>query len=365
MTYLKGSIRMFKKILCAAVALTMCLCAAGCTDIDTSSSQADSSSAAQTTVTTAAPESSSKAETTTSDTSSQPEPKDESDITPAMWKVTGKDGNTVYFLGSMHALDDSCYPLPDEILDAYNSSDSLAVECDIYAYQEDIDAQMELVQGMLYTDGTTIADHIDADLYSSAKQILIDSTLYNPFYDYYNVIMWNSLMDIAMLSETNLDSAKGIDIQLLTMAHEESKDIIEIESVDFQNDLLYSQPDELYTFMLENYVYYFEDQCDELEKSFELWKSGDMKDYLENSEELEVEDESDIELSEELQAMIDEYNKQLLDDRNAGMIEKAKAMIDGGQNVFYVVGAAHFYGETGILKGLEDAGYTIEEIQYD
>ena len=292
---------MFKKILCAAVALTMCLCAAGCTDIDTSSSQADSSSAAQTTVTTAAPESSSKAETTTSDTSSQPEPKDESDITPAMWKVTGKDGNTVYFLGSMHALDDSCYPLPDEILDAYNSSDSLAVECDIYAYQEDIDAQMELVQGMLYTDGTTIADHIDADLYSSAKQILIDSTLYNPFYDYYNVIMWNSLMDIAMLSETNLDSAKGIDIQ----------------------------------------------------------------DYLENSEEREVEDESDIELSEELQAMIDEYNKQLLDDRNAGMIEKAKAMIDGGQNVFYVVGAAHFYGETGILKGLEDAGYTVEEIQYD
>ena len=357
---------MFKKILCAAVALTMCLCMAGCSDKDNSSSsqltQADSSSAADTTVTTTAPESSSQAETTT-DSSSQPEPQEEeADITPAMWKVTGEKGNTVYFLGSMHALDDSCYPLPNEITDAYNASDSLAVECDIYAYMGDFAAQLELAQSMMYQDGTTIADHIDADLYESAKQILTDEGLYMSLFDVYNVTMWYSMMESAMMTHAGLDSNKGIDMQLLTTAHEEGKDIIEIESVDFQNELLYSQPDELNEFFLETYVYYYEDQCEELKKTFDLWKTGDMKEYLESDDEL---DGVDIEISDELQAMIDEYNKQLLDDRNKGMIEKAKAMIDGGQNVFYVVGAAHYYGDQGILKGLEDAGYTVEEIQYD
>lgn len=357
---------MFKKILCAAVALTMCLCTAGCSDKDNSSSQisqADSSSAADTTVTTTAPESSSQAETTTEDSSSQPEPQEEeADITPAMWKVTGEKGNTVYFLGSMHALDDSCYPLPNEITDAYNASDSLAVECDIFAYMGDLASQMELAQSMMYQDGTTIADHIDADLYESAKQILTDAGMYLPLYDMYNVTMWSSLIESAMMMEAGLDSTKGLDMQMLTTAHEEDKDIIEIESAEFQNELLYTQPDELNEFMLETYVYYFEDQCEELEKSFELWKAGDMKEYIETEDEF---GDIDIEISDELQAMIDNYNKQLLDDRNAGMIEKAKGMIDGGQNVFYVVGAAHFYGETGILKGLEDAGYTVEEIQHD
>ncbi len=357
---------MYKKILCAAVALTMCLCAAGCSDKDNSSvvssSQADSSSAAETTVTTAALESSSQAETTT-ESSSQPEPtEDEADITPAMWKVEGEKGNTVYFLGSMHALDDSCYPLPNEITDAYNASDSLAVECDIYAYMGDFDSQMELAESMIYQDGTTIADHIDADLYESAKQILIDEGLYFPLYDMYNVTMWSSLIESAMMMNAGLDSTKGLDMQMLTTAHEENKDIIEIESAEFQNELLYTQPDEFNEFMLESYVYYYEDQCEELKKSFELWKAGDMKEYIETEDEF---DDIEIEISDELQAMIDNYNKQLLDDRNAGMIEKAKDMIDGGQNVFYVVGAAHFYGETGILKGLEDAGYTVEEIQYD
>lgn len=364
---------MYKKILCAAVALTMCLCAAGCSDKDSSSvvssSQADSSSAVETAV----PESSSQAETTTSesssqaetttDSSSQPEPtEEEADITPAMWKVEGEKGNTVYFLGSMHALDDSCYPLPNEITDAYNASDSLAVECDIFAYMGDFAAQMELAQSMLYQDGTTIADHIDADLYESAKQILTDAGLYMPLYDMYNVTMWSSLIESAMMMNAGLDSTKGLDMQMLTTAHEEDKDIIEIESAEFQNELLYTQPDELNEFMLETYVYYYEDQCEELEKSFELWKAGDMKEYVETEDEF---GDIDIEISDELQAMIDNYNKQLIDDRNKGMIEKAKDMIDGGQNVFYVVGAAHFYGETGILKGLEDAGYTVEEIQYD
>lgn len=41
-------------------------------------------------------------------------------ITPAMWKVTSPEGNTMVMLGSFHALKDECYPLPEAVTNAYN-----------------------------------------------------------------------------------------------------------------------------------------------------------------------------------------------------------------------------------------------------
>lgn len=360
---------MFKKLLSGILALTMCLSFAGCSEREDSSS-ADTSS--DLTSEASAPESSDSAESDdpssdgpSSDDSSVPDKPDEADgITPAMWKASGKDGTPIYFLGSMHALNSDCYPLPSEIMDAYNSSDSLAVECDIYAYQKDFDAQAQLVMNMMYIDGTTIADHIDPDLYASAKQILSDAGLYMALYDYYNVIMWQSLVEMAMIDETGLASEYGIDMNLLTMAHKEGKNIIEIESVDFQNELLYTQPEELNVYMLETAVYYYEDQCEELLKTFEAWCAGTFGEYMENEEEVDPDDYEDIEISDELLAMIENYNKALIDDRNKGMAEKAVEMLENGESVFYVVGAAHFYGDTGIIKLLEDAGYTLEPVEY-
>ncbi len=49
-------------------------------------------------------------------------------ITPAMWKVTSPEGNTMVMLGSFHALKDECYPLPEAVTNAYNNADILAVE---------------------------------------------------------------------------------------------------------------------------------------------------------------------------------------------------------------------------------------------
>lgn len=58
-------------------------------------------------------------------------------ITPAMWKVTSPEGNTMVMLGSFHALKDECYPLPEAVTNAYNNADILAVECDITSTSED------------------------------------------------------------------------------------------------------------------------------------------------------------------------------------------------------------------------------------
>ncbi len=367
----------------AALTAALILTFVACSGDDDSSSKADSSSSVSDSSSvidsSSAEDSSSASDSSVEDSSSTEDSsqggsfgitqKEESDITPAMWTATTKTGKTVYFLGSMHALSDDCYPLPDEVLNAYNSADALAVECDIVAYASDFEAQMNDIQQMLYLDGTSISDHIDADLYENMKQILEGVGIYNEAYDMYNEIMWTSLVQMAMMEDAGLDSELGIDNVLLKKAHNDGKKIIEIESVELQNAVLYGQPQELNMYMLEGSVYYYEDQIDLLKEMYEAWKSGDLEKLMElDSAELETEEDVEVELEEispELQEMIDNYNKALMDDRNVGMIDTAIEMLEGDESIFYVVGAAHFGGETGLLKGLEDAGYALTPVIYD
>ena len=54
-------------------------------------------------------------------------------ITPLMWRVTSPAGQSIYLFGSIHVAEESIYPLPGFIMDAFDSSEYLAVEIDFYA----------------------------------------------------------------------------------------------------------------------------------------------------------------------------------------------------------------------------------------
>ena len=52
--------------------------------------------------------------------------------TPLLYEVTKNDSETkIYLFGSIHVADERAYPLPEIVMNAYNSSDSLAVEFDL------------------------------------------------------------------------------------------------------------------------------------------------------------------------------------------------------------------------------------------
>ena len=92
-------------------------------------------------------------------------------ITPAMWKVTSPEGNTMVMLGSFHALKDECYPLPEAVTNAYNNADILAVECDITSTSEDGEYMKNLMKQMLYNDNTKLSQHISEEAYSALQTL--------------------------------------------------------------------------------------------------------------------------------------------------------------------------------------------------
>src|SRR5664279_1978458 len=70
--------------------------------------------------------------------------------TACVWKVTRPDGKTVYFGGSVHALQKSDYPLPAAYMRAFDASSRMAFEVDAKALE---DSSKSLVQNGKYRQG--------------------------------------------------------------------------------------------------------------------------------------------------------------------------------------------------------------------
>lgn len=277
---------------------------------------------------------------------------------PLFWEVTNKNGEgKLYLLGSMHATNETAYPLRSAIMDAYKKCESLAVEADIVAYETDMDAQIKSMEQMVYNDGTKIYDHIPVETYDKLKEILTENGLYIASFDNYKPIMWASMVDSIILGKSGLSTDFGIDQFFLKLAKEEGKQIREIESVEFQLEMFNSFSDELQTLMFSPYIEDMEKQVDIINELFELWKGTDIKAF-----EKYLNEENEATTAKE-QTLLDEYNKAMLIDRNIGMADKAEEYLQDGKNCFYVVGAAHMIGDDGIVKLLEQRGYTVTLVE--
>ncbi|MBP3414669.1 MAG: TraB/GumN family protein [Clostridia bacterium] len=300
-------------------------------------------------------------------------PTKESKATPMFWKCENEDGNVIYFLGSIHVADDSAYRFNETIMDAFIEADALAVECDTIAFESDYMAQLQMSSSMMYMDGDKVQNHMSPELYEGLVEILEEypdswqSLGYTmEMLDMCKPAMWSSLMDNIVLAETDLESEKGIDMHFLKLAKEMNKSIIEVESVEFQMDMLANFSDELYELLLEGYLEVdIKEQAEGTEELYKLWKKGDVDEFTENVATLPDVDytlEENGGYTEEESDLINDYNDQMLFDRNIGMADAAEEYLASGKTVFYVVGAAHFVGEGGIIELMEERGYEVEFI---
>lgn len=291
--------------------------------------------------------------------------KEESTSTPVIYKVT-KDGvdNTMYLFGSIHVADERAYPLPEIVMNAYNSSDSLAVEFDLISYSKDFNAQMASMEILLLKDGTKVNDHLSEETYNLMVDYLKENDMYNSMYDYYKPAIHYSLISSLQTELSELDSNKGIDMYFLEKAHKDNKEILEVESADLQYNLLGSMPDELYEVLIKSSVLYADQMVKDVNDLYEVWLSGDVDAILSFMQE-EDDTLKDFEDIENVEMLINNYNKALITDRNITMTNKAIEYFESGKNVFFVVGLAHIIGEDAIARNLENVGYIVEQLNYE
>ena len=301
----------------------------------------------------------SEASATQSETAPQ-EPTTEAQISPLLYKVTDKDGNVIWLFGSIHVGYDYFYPLPSYVMDAFNSSDAVAFEIDLIEANNDLGKQLNMAMALMYKDGTTIKDHLSEEVYQDAVKILEENNMYSQLLDRYKPIMWMSAIDQFLYTKSGMDCNLGIDMTLLTLAKEQGKTVLEVESFEYQTDMMANFSDELQAILLESSVESYknsEDSIKDLKEMVDAWASGD--EALFGSiinEEVEIEDE-------EVVALYEEYANEMLVIRNANMTEYAEMALGSGKEVFICVGAAHIVGKGAMAEQLRERGYTVEIVK--
>ncbi len=286
------------------------------------------------------------------------DPAPEAAFSPALWRVT--DGqHALYLLGTIHVGDERSEDALAAVRDVFDGCDALAVEFDTVAFENDLAASVAAVQQFLYTDGTTVRDHLPEELYEKSLEIIKSGGEYSKLIEKYNLAIWSQFLEQAAIVPSGLTPEYGMDGLLLDRAYDRGMKILEVESAEFQYGLINSFSEELYVLMIEDTVDSIDGYCDDLVTMYEAWLGGDaetLEEYVIGTGE-DGEDEED--LTEEQIGMLEDYDFKMLDERNLGMADKAESYLKSGDTVFFAVGAAHMLGDGGLVKLLTDRGYEV------
>jgi uncharacterized protein YbaP (TraB family) len=144
----------------------------------------------------------------------------------------------------------------------------------------------------------------------------------------------------------------GIDRHFVRAA-KHKKEILELESMEFQIKLLSGLSDELQMKFLELTLEEAENANERMEKIVGAWSKGDAA---------LLEDEMLKKRAAKSPAQA-EFQAKLIDERNTTMAKKIGEYLKTKDVHFVVVGSAHLIGEKGIVRLLEKDGFKVEQVE--
>jgi uncharacterized protein YbaP (TraB family) len=264
-----------------------------------------------------------------------------------IWKVSSAT-TSVYLLGSIHAAKPDIYPLDSAIEDAFVSAKYLVVEVNVNNVDNQKVTDILLEHGV-YPLGEELRDYLSPSLYDALTEQFERFGVNIAILDSYRP--WVILMTLEQLTLQDLGylPENGIDYYFLDKAAQ-TKMILELETAEFQLELLYSLPDEL---IIESLEYDIENMPlqEDMEELFQIWEDGDAT----KMESMLFEG-----LTEEPE--LTPYYEKLFDERNFNIAVKIEEFLADDEIYFVVVGAGHLVGENGLVNLLSEKGYTIEQL---
>jgi uncharacterized protein YbaP (TraB family) len=264
-----------------------------------------------------------------------------------LWRVQSK-GNTVFILGSIHLLKKDAYPLNKVIEDSFEKSDFLAVEANVNDISQ-VDPQT-LVNKAFYPAGDALDKHVSKSTMETIRNETHRIGL--PIEIAMNQKPWFLAITLESfeLLKSGYEPEYGIDQYFLSKA-EGKKKIFELESLDYQIQLLSgfndSEQDLFLLYTLNNLKTIVQD-ADEI---FRVWKSGNTQRMVTVIAKSSIGDKGFNSLYE-----------KLVTNRNKNMALKIEDYLKTKKTYFVVVGAAHLVGTQGIINLLKGKGFTVEQM---
>lgn len=266
---------------------------------------------------------------------------------PAAWRLSGQGGGEITLLGSMHVLRASDHPLPPTVDALIERADIIVMELDL----DDIDpaAQQRVILGAaLLAQGQELPDVLGGALYAQleqrARDLGVDLALLARFEPWFLSVM---LLDLGM-RRFGFEAERGVEQYVLGRAARASKEIVGLETLEFQIGIFDALPPTSQRMMLAQTLGELDEAETAMAAMADAWRAGEL-----------------AALSDELLDDFDDFPglyDALVTHRNEAWATTLDAMLTDGRRYLVVVGALHLVGNDSVIDLLTARGHRVERL---
>ena len=259
-----------------------------------------------------------------------------------LWEISGRDlKQTSYMFGTFHIL------CKDDIQFSTNLQTALKASQQVY-FEMDLDDPKNTLGGMFFMNmkDKTLSDLYSADELQKVSTFFKDSLKMNlSFFNKMKPMMLSALLYPRMMP---CKTPSGVEMELITIAKKEKKDILGFETIEFQSSIFDRSP--------------YSVQAKDLLKSIDSMSK--YKVYFNNMVLTYKNQQTDslVAIVNDKTFNDGENNDALLKNRNQNWVKQLETILPKN-NIFMGVGAAHLFGEDGLIYLLRQKGYTVKPIE--
>ncbi len=263
-----------------------------------------------------------------------------------LWAVKGNN-TTIYLLGSIHLLKSDSYPLDRRIEDAYRDCKKIVFETDIDALK-DPSIQVTMQNLALYPEGQTLKQNLSPQTYSLLEKKVVAAGLPMDHLNRFKPWFCGVTLTALELQRLGFDPQYGVDAYFFTKAKKDGKEMIFLETVEYQLELFAEVGDYDEESLLRQMLKDLEVVETMLSGMVSAWENGDAAKF-ESIFGMSFKDYPNV------------YNRFVIQ-RNREWINKLEDLLGHGGTALVVVGAGHLVGPENVLQLLKNRGYTITQI---
>lgn len=258
-----------------------------------------------------------------------------------LWKITSDElPQPSYLFGTIHLICEQDFFMDERIETALAESDALVKEIDLSSPE----IMLRLQQLMVNTGGPYLQEYLSADQLAVIDEYFTEN--FGAGLAQLGVLKPLALSSMVLTAGLPCTDIKSYEMELADLAEQHDLAILELESVDFQMQIFDDIP-------LEDQVAWLWQGIAEEQESQRVFQTMVDAYVAEDLDKL-------LEAMRQDPQMM-EYFDVLLNERNHNWIAPIREMIHA-QQVFIAVGAGHLPGEQGVIRLLEEAGYTVEPV---
>lgn len=292
-----------------------------------------------------------------------------------LWEVEGGSAK-MYLKGTVHILPKSFFPLRDEIMNRFDECRNYVLEVILDENEiEGIKITEDIIYNKeyIYEDGDSLYNHFSKDKVIKLRKYLVKNNICSKdiakkFYKLKPSTV-KELISNGILNKIGIDrECIGIDYYLMKRAKKMKKNILELETKEYQEELISkafnrsekSNKSVKHT-ALNNVTKELED--DKLSILDQGWftRFVDLR-VVPFMKRGGLEFLGSMYGNDNIIEKMNSKDNPLMGNRNEEMFNKIKEYLKKKDSYFVAVGAAHLIGEGGIIERLEYIGYKVNRI---